>query len=227
MNKRIKKKVQRYNYCTAKQRRRNKSLCDRYPFLIPRYEWSDEIAWGKDIPKYSYTLAEDFPAGWWKAFGIMLCEELRDDLIRCNYLYEFRIVQIKEKFGELRVYTGSLPMSSKAFDIIDKYSHLSQNICIICGRPDVPMINTGWISPYCYKCFKKICNRQDRYYEDKPQRTDDQIKELYKSRSNDNTRMADTITWRRTYNGISYDDTVFIYETANAIREQWKMKGGE
>lgn len=39
-------------------------------------------------------------------------------------------------------------------DIIEDYSTLSENICIKCGKPDVPMINTGWMSPVCKECFE-------------------------------------------------------------------------
>ena len=47
MNKRIKKKVKHWSYTTAKTRKRNKALCERYPFLIPRYYFANEIYWTK------------------------------------------------------------------------------------------------------------------------------------------------------------------------------------
>ena len=39
-------------------------------------------------------------------------------------------------------------------DIINDYSVLSENICIKCGKPDAPMIDTGWICPVCKECFE-------------------------------------------------------------------------
>lgn len=165
---------------TAKSRRYNKWLCKRYPFLIPRNVFSDEICWDK---KYSWTLADEIPKGWWKAFGLQLCEELREDLIRYNYLDKLRLLQIKEKYGALRIYTNGIPVGSKVFEIIEHYSVLSENICIMCGKLDTPMINTGWISPECFDCFCKRCKSQDKWlakrHPEQKLRTDEEIRRLY------------------------------------------------
>ena len=114
---------------TAKQRRRNKELCKRYPFLIPRNDWTGEICWVNK--KFDNTLADDFPRGWWKAFGLQLCEELREDLIKCNYLNEFRFFQIKEKFGcydsETEVLTQNGWKYFKNLSFQDKIATLNQN----------------------------------------------------------------------------------------------------
>ena len=40
----------------------------------------------------------------------------REELIKFNYLYEYRILQIKEKYGELRWYDGGVPIESKIYD---------------------------------------------------------------------------------------------------------------
>ena len=71
-------------------------LCGKYPFLIPRYDWSGEIIKNYD---YTSTYLDDIPVGWKIAFGEMMCEEIRQELVRCNYLDEYRILQIKEKYG--------------------------------------------------------------------------------------------------------------------------------
>lgn len=228
MNRRIKKKRMKI-YSTAKQRRKNKKLCERYPFLIPRSVWTDEIIWDryKDTKKWSSTLAEDFPKGWWKAFGKMMCEELREDLIKCNYLDEFRFEQIKEKFGELRAYTNCIPQGSDAANIIDKYTYLSSNICICCGRPDVPMVNESWISPECFVCYYKRQIKRDKYFVKrgmiKQIRTWGEIRDRYNelTRCND-TKMADSITCQHYSIAGDWIETIDISDTANAIRERWK-----
>ena len=203
---------------TAKQRRRNKELCKRYPFLIPRNVWTDEITWERwrDEKKYGWTLAKEFPTGWWKAFGLMMCEELREDLIKYDYLDKFRFEEIKEKFGQLRIYYNGIPIESDVNNIIDKYSILSENICIKCGRPDVPMINiTGWISPYCYHCFNKINKRiMDFGYEKL-----DYEKCICDKKE---IKMPDSFTWRHFSKDKSWDETIDISETANRIRNNWK-----
>ena len=68
-----------------------------------------------------------------------------DDLDR------WRIVQIKEKYGMLRVYDNGYKAGSKIQDIIAKYEDMSARTCIICGKP-ATKITTGWISPFCDEC---------------------------------------------------------------------------
>jgi len=159
MNKRQWKK-QRYRWKTgtAKERKRNRELCHRYPFLIPRNVWTGKICWDKP---YSYTVAEYFPRGWWKAFGIQMCEELRDALIKTGNLYTFRFDQIKEKYGELRAYNhGGNEVADR---VINDYMHISRNVCITCGKPDVPVVMESWIMPECESCWMKGGERRKKY----------------------------------------------------------------
>lgn len=149
MNKRIRKK-KRHQY--------NKWLCERYPFLTPRNVWTDKV-----IPTYDWTLLDDMPRGWRKAFGLQMCEDLREELIKFNYLDDYRVDQIKEKYGGLRWYDNGCPVGSKIGDIINTYGIISENVCVSCGKLDVPMTDTGWILPMCEKCF---CGRRIRYNAD-------------------------------------------------------------
>ena len=128
----------------------NKQLCEQYPFLLPRNRWTDEIP--KDFD-YSYTELDAMPDGWRKAFGLQMCEEVKQELIKINKMDEFRIAQIKEKFGELRFYTNWVTDEIEA--IINKYTKLSRKTCINCGKP-ATVITTGWISPFCNDCVKDI-----------------------------------------------------------------------
>lgn len=154
MNKRIKKKQIKMN---------NKKLCKRYPFLTPRNRWTDKIAWDKSdkysMP-YAYTELDCMPEGWRKAFGIQMMEELRKDLIKHNYLNNFRIVEIKEKYGGLRFYTGSVPKDSNVFEIISKYENLSLHKCMICGRDAETTCDGYWLETICDKCKEKINRRR-------------------------------------------------------------------
>ncbi len=200
-------------------------LCGKYPFLVPRYGWSGEIV--KDYD-YTSTYLDDIPVGWRKAFGEMMCEEIKQELVRCNYLDEFRIVQAKEKFGEARIYTNGTPVDCKVPEIIDNYSMLSRNICIICGKPDVPITNNGWISPYCKKCYTAP---SDWYKEEHSDKIEEFIKtheEYWEECNKQNNKMVDSYsvhTWSKEKGDetITYD----ISETANKIRAKWRAEHGE
>lgn len=138
MNKKIKEK--------KRIRMRNKALCKRYPFLIIR-DWKDNPI------EEEYTYLDDMPIGWRRAFGIQMCEEIRQALVKKNRLYTYRIEQVKEKFGGLRWYDyDGTPEIDR---IIDKYEDISYHTCVCCGRPATKM-SCGWICPYCDKCAEKI-----------------------------------------------------------------------
>lgn len=214
MNRRIrKKKRKRFSnfYTNKRQRDANKALCKRYPFLIPRDGWRDSAEWMRK--PYDWTLVESFPRGWWKAFGIMLCEEVREECLKYNYLYELRFEEVKEKFGLLRIYTNGVPRESKIDSIIEDYSCLSENICMGCGRPDIHMLNYGgWLMPYCRDCFSKILDKNKR-------------KESYEEFvcKNDNGRMADVRRYTTYRNEGITEVTVDISSKAEKIRARWRV----
>ena len=211
----------------TREQLKNWILCGKYPFLIPRYAWSGEIL--KDYD-YTSTYLDDIPVGWKKAFGEMMCEEIRQELVRCNYLDEFRIVQAKEKYGQARIYTNGEPIGCKVQEIINKYSVLSQNICIICGKPDVPIIDSGWISPYCKECYT---TPSDWYKEKHPDKIDEWTEFRtdewnYFNNKEDNNIMLNSYTiekWSKDKGEerITYD----ISETANKIRAKWRTEHGK
>lgn len=130
----------------------NRKLCKRYPFLI-FYNWRT----GKRDPRpYDFTWLDHMEPGWRKAFGIQMCEEIRRDLIKHNFLNKYCIVQIKEKFGELRWYDGGIPIGSKVWDIIEKYSDISTHTCYVCGAPGKTINDNGWLITMCSDCYKKF-----------------------------------------------------------------------
>lgn len=146
---------------TATQKK-NKKLCERYPFLIPTNCWSGKrITEGKgfwpgspdSIPEYNYEYTEldKMPEGWRIAFGEQMCEEIREELLKYNALDEYRIVDIKEKFGSLRWYDGGAPANSNIYNIIHKYMRLSERTCVKCGAP-ATLWTMDWYSPWCDKC---------------------------------------------------------------------------
>lgn len=211
MNKRIKKKKRNeYNWTTTKERKRNKEFCKKYPFMIPR-----DITGKPYWLRKPYDFVETFGIGWNKAFGKQLCEELREELIKSNYLYQFRFYQIKEKYGQLRIYHNG---NREIDHIIDCYSTLSENICYRCGKPDVPMTNTGWLLPMCRECFIKEQKRQNKYRKQKL--SDEEIIDYYNKVSSDDSKMPDSMTIRTMDKTITYD----LRDRANKIRENFVKK---
>lgn len=168
----------RYTKKARRQRKtiqiQNKKLCKRYPFLIPHNRWTDKVIWkyrhDKDIHTsisiypYCFTELDNMEPGWRKAFGIQMCEEIRRDLIKHNFLNKYRIVEIKEKYGELRWYDGGIPIGSKVWDIIEKYSDISTHTCYICGAPGKIINDNGWLVTMCSDCYKK--SKEKNYGDD-------------------------------------------------------------
>ena len=132
---------------------------DKYPWLRLRNLYSGEICKNLDA-------MDDMPEGWKVAFGDLMLEELDEAIKEEGLEGAFVVEQVKEKFGGLRFYTS--PVNEKIDRIIDDYSYLSHNICIECGRPDVPTLNLSWISPFCEDCYNKFKDRwrESRSYEE-------------------------------------------------------------
>ena len=131
----------------------NKKLVERYPFLLPRNIWTDEVP---DSYDYSYIKGVEIPDGWKKLF-LQLCEDIRQPLIDADCLEKFRLSQIKEKYNALCCYHFGAPPEVQ--DIIDKYSVMSGYVCTKCGKP--AMYETqGYIESFCEDCWKDIARHE-------------------------------------------------------------------
>ncbi len=131
----------------------NAGLIMRYPFLLPRNRWTD-----KEVNDYNFTNTEidALPDGWMIAFGDEMLKELSEILKEASCEEEYRIVQIKEKYGGLRWYSNGVPeeISDKYYAWERRYEDLSFETCIACGKP-ATMQTLGWINYVCDDCFKK------------------------------------------------------------------------
>ncbi len=126
-----------------------------------KHKWYNLLNWVDEhildrifiIPKY--TELDAMPQGWRKAFGLDMCKEIKQSLLKTGgrkALKAYRIDQIKEKFGSLSWYDHN--STKEIWNIIEKYEDLSYKTCINCGKP-ATCISTGWISPYCDDCIDK------------------------------------------------------------------------
>ena len=213
------------------ERLRNKKLVKKYYFLKPTPWYKPKR--NRRLPKYDYSYIEwyGWPQGWNVAFADMFLEELGAEIKRIGQK-NFRIDQIKEKFGEARCYTSGT--SDKANQIINKYEYISTNICWDCGKPDVPMIDDGWMHPICLECYKKAERKRDEFYkEHHPEYvlpTDDEYALKYqkviidKPDENGEYKIADSYTIRRFSKDGNIDITYSIKDTADKVRERWERR---
>ena len=137
-------------WTVEKMKMYSRYLIDKFPFLLPRHIYTDEVP--KDYD-YSYTELDEMPNGWRDAFGEQMCQEIKDDLVRSGLLYRYRVMQIKEKYGQLRWY-DAVSTQKIASEIIPKYEKLSKHTCIRCGSPAIVRVDR--IYPYCYECAAHV-----------------------------------------------------------------------
>jgi hypothetical protein len=69
------------------------------------------------------------------------------------------ILQIKEKYGELRIYVSH--GTKELFDMIDRAEKESRNTCEICGSEKNIGCTLGYIQTICHDCIKKECIDKD------------------------------------------------------------------
>ena len=124
----------------------NRFIYKLYKFIT----WFDTKVLDKILFLPSYTELDAMESGWRKAFGIQMCKDIRIQLIKERKLFKWRIVQLKEKFGGIRLYSNFA--SDELYDVIDKYEQISYRTCGVCGKP-ATKISKGWIYPYCDDCI--------------------------------------------------------------------------
>ena len=127
---------------------------DKYPFLRVSnnsvYPWlTEEDSW-----------ADEIPIGWRDSFFKNMC----DDLIAVlgNYINEFEIIQLKEKYGSMRLYWNWKNenifteeqihnLTNTIRDVISKYEAISYHTCVRCGKSSTGHTKP-WILPVCDEC---------------------------------------------------------------------------
>ena len=122
-------------------------------YQIGNFIYNYPMQWLHCIPTYTEWDVMDSMPGWKKAFGKQYLDELKAQLKKDHYLYQFRITDIKEKYGTLRLYCVSA--SDEVYRIIDKYENLSYETCIECGKP-ADIITDGYVLPYCMRCWSSM-----------------------------------------------------------------------
>ena len=129
----------------------NKELCEKFPFLIPHNRFTDKVP---EDWNYEYTELDAMPEGWRRAFGLQMCEELEEELERIGKQNEWRIMQIKEKFGFLHFYSNWY--TKELNKIITKYEEKSKY------RPIYAL--SAQIGNKEYKDFRGRILKETEYY---------------------------------------------------------------
>ena len=75
-------------------------------------------------------------------------------------------IQVKEKFGGLRFYTGKT--SKEVLDLICEYENKSYKICERCGTTeDVKLRGGNWLHTFCDKCDNEYKKEQVERWDSK------------------------------------------------------------
>ena len=82
--------------------------------------------------------------------------------------YNFRVDQIKEKFGGLRFYVGGVvePYFDDVYKAIEEAETLSYVTCEECGKPGKLRNDLGWILTLCNEHYETIKKHKFREEED-------------------------------------------------------------
>ena len=86
-------------------------------------------------------VSDEVGAGWHP-----LVAQLHVDLLALDP--DYRVAQVKEKCGQLRVYLTS-NFTVEIDELIDAAEDASLSICDVCGQPGSPRIIGGWIYTRC------------------------------------------------------------------------------
>ena len=127
----------------------NKKLVKKIPFL-------------KMGDNYMRTWLDEVPYGW-QQFALTYFEKIEKILNDHDAKDYLRIIEVKEKWGKLRIYysfvNNSKHEQNKWIEDIDRLFATLENeswkICIDCGRQANYQTN-DYVTPVCYKCKKVI-----------------------------------------------------------------------
>lgn len=122
-------------------------LARDFPFMLAKNVWTGEVCCDDDGNAYGFPCSVN--DGWYRLIHV-LCRELTDLYIANGRdPSEIMMMQVKEKYGQLRFYTGGL--IDGAHDIIYRYEEMSYEVCEICGDTGTLCVKGGWYQTLCKK----------------------------------------------------------------------------
>ncbi len=138
-----------------------KEWVSKYPFL--KFKDNGCCPWENTEEIESCWMFE-LPDGWYD-IGAQMCDELM--AVLGKYADDFLILQLKEKFSEIRCYWGwadreyteeeneeVTAIHHQIGKTLKKYAEISYNTCTVCGKPATKWTN-GWIASFCDHCYER------------------------------------------------------------------------
>ena len=118
-------------------------LVKKYPKLYVQYKW----------PMQETAMCWGFPEDGW----LKLIDRLSQRITKLDPKGTIQAVQVKEKFGGLRFYTGPVPaeISEKVFKLISVAEEKSFHICQECGKKGRMRNDSGWYVTLCERHLKE------------------------------------------------------------------------
>ena len=114
-----------------------------------------------------YLNPDDVPHGWRH-----VVESLDDEIqnvINQGGISNYRVVQLKEKYGTLRLYDEYNyeyeEQRQRLQDLNAIYEGISEHTCAYCGKYPSRVLKYGWILPVCEECYGKHVNQGHTYEE--------------------------------------------------------------
>lgn len=101
----------------------------------------------KDKVRYPFLPEPECGAGWAKIINDF-CQKT-EAYLKTHPLEDFRVDQIKEKFGGLRIYFS--PYDEQINTLQERAELLSRKTCEICGKRGKLNTNRHWIKTLCNK----------------------------------------------------------------------------
>lgn len=124
-----------------------KKLTEDFSFMIAKNTWTGKICLDEEGKTFGFPCS--YGDGWYQLTHD-LCRELTDLYIANGINPDIiEMIQVKEKFGGMRFYTGSL--LDGGHDIIQKYEDKSYEICEVCGEAGELCRRGSWYMTLCDK----------------------------------------------------------------------------
>lgn len=83
-----------------------------------------------------------------------LCHDIQS-YINSEHVQQVTFIQVKEKFGELRIYYTLI--DKHIDDLIKEVAKKSKVTCEYCGAPGVHQkTSSGWVKTLCPRCLEKL-----------------------------------------------------------------------